>query len=76
MDLELLKKILKYTLNNEINSDIEQGVIAYPNALTLIGFKRLNNIQFCIENVLKNNIEGNFIETGVYKGDLQFLWLN
>lgn len=38
------------------------------NADTMIGIKRLNNIQFCIEEILKNNIEGDFIETGVWRG--------
>lgn len=37
-------------------------------AHTMIGFKRLDNIQFCIEDVLKNNIPGDFIETGVWRG--------
>jgi Macrocin-O-methyltransferase (TylF) len=35
---------------------------------TMIGMPRLNNIQHCIEDVLRNNIEGDFIETGVWRG--------
>ena len=38
----------------------------YPE--TLIGMKRLNNIQFCVENVIRNNVEGDLIETGVWRG--------
>jgi hypothetical protein len=34
----------------------------------MIGLKRLDNIQFCIENIIKNNIEGDLIETGVWRG--------
>ena len=34
----------------------------------MIGTKRLNNIQFCIESVVKNNVPGDFIETGVWRG--------
>lgn len=35
---------------------------------TMIGLKRLDNIQFCVENVLKDNIQGDLIETGVWRG--------
>jgi O-methyltransferase len=35
---------------------------------TMVGMKRLNNIQYCIEQVIKNNIEGDLIETGVWRG--------
>lgn len=38
------------------------------NAETMIGLKRLDNIQFCIENVIRNNIQGDLIETGVWRG--------
>lgn len=37
-------------------------------AHTMIGLKRLQNIQFCAEEILKNNIPGDFIETGVWRG--------
>jgi len=35
---------------------------------TMIGLKRLNNIQHCFEEVVKNNVAGDFIETGVWRG--------
>lgn len=37
-------------------------------AHTMIGLKRLNNIQFCVEDILKNNIPGDLIEAGVWRG--------
>jgi hypothetical protein len=37
-------------------------------AHSMIGFKRLNNLQFCIEDVLDKGIPGDFIETGVWRG--------
>jgi len=37
-------------------------------ALTMIGKKRLENIQFCAEEIIKNNIKGDFIEAGVWRG--------
>lgn len=35
---------------------------------TMIGMKRLDNIQQCIETVLEENVVGDFIETGVWRG--------
>lgn len=37
-------------------------------AHSMIGFKGLNNIQYCIETVLKDKIAGDFIETGAWRG--------
>ncbi len=37
-------------------------------AHTMIGLKRLDNLQLCLEDVLQNNIPGDFIETGVWRG--------
>ena len=43
--------------------------IGWPaNGYTMTGMKRLENVEFCVNEVLKNNIEGDFIETGVWKG--------
>lgn len=39
-----------------------------PYAHTMVGFKRLDNIQFCAEDIIKNNVPGDFIETGVWRG--------
>ena len=35
---------------------------------TMIGMKRLDNLQSCIETVIKEGIEGDLIETGVWRG--------
>jgi len=37
-------------------------------AETMIGLKRLNNLEYCIKDVLKHNVPGDFIETGVWRG--------
>src|SRR5271165_4339857 len=37
-------------------------------AHTMIGLKRLDNLQACIEDVLANDIPGDVIETGVWRG--------
>jgi Macrocin-O-methyltransferase (TylF) len=38
------------------------------NALTMIGMKRLDNLQRCIEHVLHDKVPGDLIETGVWRG--------
>jgi hypothetical protein len=35
---------------------------------TMIGLRRLDNLQFCIEDVLRRNVPGDLIETGVWRG--------
>jgi hypothetical protein len=35
---------------------------------TMIGLKRLDNLQYCIETVLSEGVEGDLIETGVWRG--------
>jgi hypothetical protein len=40
------------------------GLFSY----TMVGLARLNNIQACIEDVIRNGVEGDMIETGVWRG--------
>jgi len=42
-------------------------------AHTMIGLDGLNNIQFCLEDIIKNNITGDCIETGVWRGGATIL---
>ena len=35
---------------------------------TMIGIKRLNNVHECLDNIRLNNIKGDIIETGVWRG--------
>src|SRR5690242_15998919 len=37
-------------------------------AHTMIGMKRLENLEFCVQDTLDNNVAGDFIETGVWRG--------
>lgn len=39
-----------------------------PLADTMIGLKRLDNLQFCTESIIKNKVPGDLIETGVWRG--------
>lgn len=42
-------------------------------AHTMIGMKRLDNLQFCVEDVIKNEVTGDLIETGVWRGGATIL---
>jgi hypothetical protein len=37
-------------------------------AHTMVGLKRLDNLQYCVEQVLADDVPGDFIETGVWRG--------
>lgn len=74
--LELIKKCLLNTIYEDpdwkgspFNLELREKGQDWPMfAHTMIGIDGLNNIQFCIEEVLKNNIPGDIIETGVWRG--------
>ena len=70
--IELLKKTLNFTLWDEEDVDPamkEIGKVDWPTlAHSMIGMKRMDNIQFCVESVLREGIEGDLMETGVWRG--------
>ena len=39
-----------------------------PNAETMIGLRRLNNLQYCVETVIQDGVPGDLVETGVWRG--------
>jgi cephalosporin hydroxylase len=45
-----------------------EGKIWPEKGDTMIGYLRLNNLGFCIQQVLADKIPGDFIETGVWRG--------
>ncbi len=46
----------------------EWGRDCPSQAHSMIGLRRMDNIQFCFERVLADNVPGDLIETGVWKG--------
>jgi O-methyltransferase len=66
--LDLLKKSLLDIIYEPLTEKIEEGTVHPKRAHTMIGLKRLDNIQYCFQNILKDNIEGGLIETGVWRG--------
>lgn len=66
-DLELVK-------HNQFNPHIRRVGKDWPAAAeTMIGLVRLDNIQSCIIDILKKNVKGDFIETGVWRGGATIL---
>lgn len=44
-----------------------------PTAHTMVGRARLDNVQACVEDVLRNGVPGDLIETGVWRGGVTIL---
>lgn len=59
----LLVKDLGYSAEER-----REGRIWPSNADTMIGLLRLDNLQACVETILREGTEGDFIETGVWRG--------
>ena len=61
--ITLFKK-LKFDSEKNLDGRGVQSGIRY----TAVSKKRLDNIEYCIDEILNNNVEGDFIETGVWRG--------
>lgn len=46
----------------------DEGLDYSSDAETMMGRKRLDNLQFCITDVLRRGVPGDIIETGVWRG--------
>ncbi len=68
--LELLKRCLTDSIygSTKTRRRAEVGKGWPERAHTMIGLRRLDNIQYCIERILDDNIDGDLIETGVWRG--------
>jgi len=51
----------------------DQGAYWPLMGLTMVGRARLDNVQDCIEHVISNNIPGDIIETGAWRGGVTIL---
>ncbi|HEX9396087.1 MAG TPA: TylF/MycF family methyltransferase [Burkholderiales bacterium] len=80
---DLYLDLLKLCLTNLVYGDLNMlhGKIAaydpdlrvegrdWPScAHTMVGLKRLENLQFCVEDVIAKDVPGDLIETGVWRG--------
>jgi O-methyltransferase len=62
------ESILKTIIASPVQANRNNGSDWPERAHTMIGMLRLNNLHNCLDEVRKNNIEGDFIETGVWRG--------
>ena len=68
--LDLLKRTLLNTIYAEGKETAKRirGEGVHQGTHSMIGWKRMNNLQACCEQVIKDKVEGDFIETGVWEG--------
>lgn len=58
--------MMNYTVNNEVKSLNLRNSCEFSHSM--IGRKRLDNIQHCLDNIRADSIPGDIIETGVWRG--------
>jgi len=69
--INLLLSSRNFGIYKLINTSKEKRLIGedWPSqAKTMIGLKRLNNVEFCVNAVLENNVKGDLVETGIWRG--------
>lgn len=82
--LDLLKRILSNTIYGDANVGpfrppvfdlaLRSKGADWPKcAHTMIGLKRLDNLQYCVEDVLARHVAGDLVETGVWRGGAAIL---
>ncbi|MFR9729803.1 TylF/MycF/NovP-related O-methyltransferase [Saccharopolyspora sp. MS10] len=49
-------------------ADLEEGRYAHQDADTMLGWKRLEDLRGCVERVLTDQVPGDLVETGVWRG--------
>src|SRR6187455_417342 len=62
------RKIGLVELRRVTEEQRQEGKIWPAYATTMIGMKRLANLQYCVETVLREGVPGDLIETGVWRG--------
>ena len=55
-------------ISRQVSDDRLYGRDWPHSAHTMIGLKRMNNLHESLDYVRENNIQGDFIETGVWRG--------
>ncbi len=72
--LNHLDNILRFrncaiTKIKNVSPEIRKNGYDWPaNAYTMIGINRLTNIELCIRTLVRQNIKGDLVETGVWRG--------
>lgn len=59
----------RHDVGKIFNKNNRDSGLDWPSvAHSMIGNKRMSNLRYALENVIQNNVEGDFIETGVWRG--------
>ncbi len=65
----LARRDVQLVRNVPFEAEKRENGLDWPlEAETMIGLKRLNNLQFCVEEALRKNVPGDLIECGVWRG--------
>lgn len=62
------KDVMRNVVNSKASDDIIGGLVHPARGFTMIGLKRLNNVHDSLDYIRLNNIDGDIIETGVWRG--------
>ncbi|MDB9845561.1 TylF/MycF family methyltransferase [Acidimicrobiales bacterium] len=65
LDRKDLELVLRFPFDPALRAD---GRDWPPEADTMVGLKRLDNIEFCVSHVIADDVPGDLIETGVWRG--------
>lgn len=69
--IEIVKRRI-LDIDNVVDKDMlhrrTEGLDWPSDGVSMIGLKRMENVQHCVTDVLNNNIPGDFLEAGVWKG--------
>ena len=61
-------EVMQSILNKPASNDIIEGLVHPVRGFTMIGLKRLDNVHESLDYIRLNKIEGDIIETGVWRG--------
>lgn len=68
-DLELLKIDLLQLMEAKTKAEMVGRINGlHWSGFTMIGLRRLDNLEYCINEVIKNKVRGAIVEAGVWKG--------
>jgi O-methyltransferase len=65
LDKRNLEIVSRFVFNADARA---QGSDWPPEADTMVGLRRLDNLEFCVSDVIESGVPGDFIETGVWRG--------
>jgi hypothetical protein len=80
--IDLLKKVLTNTLFEQepsIDEEVHRFVPAFTQhyiqspAISMLPGARMNNLEWCVRQVIENKVPGDLIETGVWRGGATIL---